>query len=444
VAIVPRRAPVKGFGLACALVTAVTHAAAGPYDMQMDSGLAWLLSQRNVVDGSWGTSDVMRYTQTSEAVLALAALNRQDAVYYGGISWLSNHVPVNLDASARKVLTLSTAGGSLGTELQDIAQGQQTASGGNNGWGLSGIYSGAPLDTALALQALQLQGITTHVPEAVAYLVGAQLAGADRGWALGQQSVSDPFTTAQVIISLKPRTGMHAGAPAAIANGLVALNAKVNSASPVSQIAIAAVANLRNDPASPYAATLVSTLAGQQLSNGSWNNDPYATALALRALAVATGKDAASEKAVVNIPDNNLRAAINAALGRPALDAITAGLMRQLTSLSISGRGITDLTGLEYATNLTYLDVSNNAIGSFAPISGLSLSTLVHTGDINADGVVDIVDLHLIQQNLLGSATLSSQQTVRADMFPVGGGDAAIDISDLWTLQKQILNTPLP
>jgi Leucine-rich repeat (LRR) protein len=146
----------------------------------------------------------------------------------------------------------------------------------------------------------------------------------------------------------------------------------------------------------------------------------------------------------VNITDNNLRAAINAALGRPALDAITTGQMKQLTALNISGRGITNLTGLEHATNLTYLDVSNNVIVSFEPIKNLVLPMIVRTGDINADGMVDIVDFHLLQQKLLGNATINSQQYVRADMFPISNGDSKLDISDLWILKKQLLNTPLP
>jgi hypothetical protein len=313
---------------------------------------------------------------------------------------------------------------------------------GNNGWGLSRLYSGSPLDTAFALQALSRRGISTGAAAAVAYLVAVQLTGADKGWTLGQEGVGDPFTTAQVIIGLKPYSGLHASAPIAITNGLNALNARVNSGSPVSQIAITIVANLRSGALSTTAAALVSALLARQSSNGSWSDDPYATALALRALAAASGRDLADRKQVVSIPDSNLRAAINAALGHAALDAITVGQMRRLTSLSIPGRGVIDLTGLEHALNLAYLDISNNPIASFLPISTLPLSRVVRTGDVDADGMVDIADLHLLQQSLLGNATLKSQESVRADLFPAGG-DRAVDISDLWALQRQLLSRAL-
>lgn len=437
----PTRRRTGGALLVASLLSALgAPAVAGPYDTAMSNGSAWLLQQRNVVDGSWGSEDTLKYTHTSEAVLALAALNRKDAIYYGGVSWLSNHLPANLDASARKILTLSTVGGSVGADVQKIKAGQQTVIGGNNGWGLSSLYSGAPLDTGLALQALKLQNIAAPAPTAVAYLIGAQLSGTDGGWALGQETISDPFTTAQVIIGMKPFSGINVGAPNSIARGLTALNAKVNSDSPVPQIAIAIVANLRNDPASAFAASLLAALTRQQATNGSWSNNSYSTALALRALAVASGRDLQDQQQVVNIPDSNLRAAINGALGRSALDAITAGQLQQLTSLSLSGKGISNLTGLELATGLTFLDLSNNPIDSYSPISGLAITAVIYTGDINADGAVDIADLQLLQKKLLGSATLNSQQAVRADIFPIGVGDAAIDVADLWALQQKLLS----
>jgi hypothetical protein len=68
-----------------------------------NNGAAWLTQQRNVADGSWGASGAVKYVQTSEAVLALRALNQQNSAYYGGIAWLGNHAPGNVDFTARRV-----------------------------------------------------------------------------------------------------------------------------------------------------------------------------------------------------------------------------------------------------------------------------------------------------------------------------------------------------
>jgi Leucine-rich repeat (LRR) protein len=162
---------------------------------------------------------------------------------------------------------------------------------------------------------------------------------------------------------------------------LTALNAKVTSSSPVTQIALAALANLRNSASSSQATTQLNALASQQASDGSWGEDPYATALALRALAAGLGKDVTAQKQAVGMPDATLRAVVNANLGHGAMDAITVGECQQLTTLNASGLGIKDLTGLGCATNLTNLDVSNNQIQSFTPIAALTKTAVNETGN---------------------------------------------------------------
>ena len=62
----------------------------------------------------------------------------------------------------------------------------------------------------------------------------------------------------------------------------------------------------------------------------------------------------------VHIPDPNLRQAVSEALNLPAGGPITEADMRQLTSLNTAARQITELTGLEYATNLTDLRLGEN------------------------------------------------------------------------------------
>ncbi len=60
---------------------------------------------------------------------------------------------------------------------------------------------GPPSDTALALQAYQQTSVAEDVA-AVAYLKSAQLTGTDAGWAVAEETSSDPATTAQVLIAL--------------------------------------------------------------------------------------------------------------------------------------------------------------------------------------------------------------------------------------------------
>ena len=83
----------------------------------------------------------------------------------------------------------------------------------------------------------------------------------------------------------------------------------------------------------------------------------------------------------VHIPDAELAAVIREVLELPAGAAITADAMRDLRELDAYGRGIADLTGLEYAVNLTALNLGgdwingewrNNPISNVLPLASLT------------------------------------------------------------------------
>ena len=75
---------------------------------------------------------------------------------------------------------------------------------------------------------------------------------------------------------------------------------------------------------------------------------------------------------LVPIPDVNLRAAVEAALGKPAGTLITAADMARLTRLEADEAGIRNLTGLEAATRLERLEFRHNAIADLSPLAGLT------------------------------------------------------------------------
>ena len=74
----------------------------------------------------------------------------------------------------------------------------------------------------------------------------------------------------------------------------------------------------------------------------------------------------------VNIPDANLRAVIAEALGKAPNEPITEDEMATLTSLEADEKGIRNLAGLEFATNLEALWLSFNSITDVSPLSGLT------------------------------------------------------------------------
>ena len=73
----------------------------------------------------------------------------------------------------------------------------------------------------------------------------------------------------------------------------------------------------------------------------------------------------------VHIPDTNLRAVIAEELGKSPNAPITAEEMKRLRRFNVENRGIRDLTGLQFATNLSQLDLRGNQISDLSPLAGL-------------------------------------------------------------------------
>ena len=80
---------------------------------------------------------------------------------------------------------------------------------------------------------------------------------------------------------------------------------------------------------------------------------------------------------MVDIPDRSLRNSIEEALGKESGGPITEAEMATLTQFSALSASISDLTGLEFATNLTSMNLEANAISDLSVLSCLiNLTTL--------------------------------------------------------------------
>ena len=90
------------------------------------------------------------------------------------------------------------------------------------------------------------------------------------------------------------------------------------------------------------------------------------------------------------IPDANLRAKIAETLRIPPGETLTVADMLKLRRLTANDADIRDLTGLQLASNLTFLSLANNAISDTAPLAGLPrLTTLV----LDDNRISDVVPL---------------------------------------------------
>ena len=95
----------------------------------------------------------------------------------------------------------------------------------------------------------------------------------------------------------------------------------------------------------------------------------------------------------VNLPDPNLRAKIETALGKASGDPISAAEMETLTSLSAQDASISDLTGLETATNLTTLKLGDNSVSDISAIAGLTKLTELQLWDNSISNISAVAGL---------------------------------------------------
>jgi len=140
--------------------------------------------------------------------------------------------------------------------------------------------------------------------------------------------------------------------------------------------------------------------------------------------AVVTAFAAAED--TVDIPDAALRQALLDAADANSDGSLNEGELGALTgALDLSGRSISDLTGLEYLTGILSLDISDNTVRSIAPLTGIALNTLdvsLNYLDIT-EGSDDMADIALLQ-GAGCSVTYSPQKDI-----PVSGISLAEDLA---------------
>ena len=135
----------------------------------------------------------------------------------------------------------------------------------------------------------------------------------------------------------------------------------------------------------------------------------------------------------VNIPDANLQAVIEDSLSKARGETITAAEMATLDRFEIWTEDIKDLTGLEYATNLTELKLQFDHIPDLLPLSGLNnLTRLQLWGKVSdlspLSGLNKLTWLTVMHNNILDLSSLPPLNSLLwLDLF----GNDISDVSPL-------------
>lgn len=131
---------------------------------------------------------------------------------------------------------------------------------------------------------------------------------------------------------------------------------------------------------------------------------------------------------VVNIPDPGLRAVIAKVLNKAPDTAITRADMATLTRLVGNDSDIRDLTGVEFATHLEYLDLRHNLISDITPVAELTqlrVLYLHHNRILNISPIAGLINLTFFN---IGDNLVS-------DLSPIAN---LVNLGVLWVYNNKI------
>ena len=155
--------------------------------------------------------------------------------------------------------------------------------------------------------------------------------------------------------------------------------------------------------------------------------------------------------------DAALRAAVEDALGKAPGEAITNDDMATLSGLSAYSRSIRDLTGLELATNLTWLHLPRGFVSDLSPLSGLTglVRLRLHRNNITdlspLSGLTQLQSLWLYDTNIVDLSPLQDLHALRTvrvynavaltDISPLSGlpNLRSLDLTGSWNLDMSQL-----
>ena len=261
---------------------------------QINSGLSWLTSAQTST-GNWPEVDTAEYYSTAASLDAVYDLEPSSPAYTTAFQWMTGQIVSPTDYLSRRIIALKRAGMDVSSEVEALLLYRNS----NGGWGGETSYLSDNLDTALALQALKAANYsdTTLIGQSLNYLTTKQ--NADGGWGLSANDASNTYITAIVSATLQQFTQTTTIATA-INKATTYLLAHQNtdggfgnSPSHVYETALAymALANVITD--ATVLGNAVNYLTTTQAVDGSWNEDPYSTALALQALHLSEARPTA-------------------------------------------------------------------------------------------------------------------------------------------------------
>jgi hypothetical protein len=375
-------------------------------DTQLTRGLDWLQAQvqsNGTISSERDSLAVVEQVRT-EAAHTLAQAGRTTALPDLAPSELSD---LSTELLARRVIGLGATGRS--DDAAEVLSVLMSRANGDGGFGGAIAQPSNPLDTSLALLAMRAGGIfrNARAQSALGYLGGA--ANADGSYSLGRST----YVTAYALQAFTRFRNEYSLAPSIQRSRSALLAQQVGGAYADSvDNAVAAIALAQSGPATDVAAT-VAALRNAQQADGSWNDDPYVTALALRALLVASSAPSTDAGRIVG-------EVYDATSGLPLGQALVTVSGRPATVLSDPATGAFALDGIPAGT----YSVTVSHVG-YAPYTGAAT--------VEAGGTTNLGRITLALAE--GTAALRGRVTDSTNAAPLPG--VAVQLSGALSAQTQ-------
>ncbi len=287
----------------------------------ISNGLSYLHSSQTST-GYWGAADEVpfnTFVNTCAVSDTLKYFSNTDITYASAVQWISSTPVNNSDYLISQLLALSQTeqdAAPIRDNLLSIRNG--------DGWGVGEGLTSDIKRTALALQALKAVNYSDYSVSfpAMNFLTTNQ--NADGGWGFASGDVSNTYVTSIVLRTLSAYNSVFINqnsinkASAFLLTHQNTDGGFGNSPSTVYDTATALMSLIESGQGSTQAIQSgINYLAASQLDDGSWNDDPYSTALALQALAEARPNLAVSTTGITfsnSMPQSGATTTISAAI----------------------------------------------------------------------------------------------------------------------------------
>ncbi|MDI6734803.1 MAG: CARDB domain-containing protein [bacterium] len=264
----------------------------------IDNGIQWLKDNQNI-SGSWGDEEMIALSviDTTAALNTLHYLDEVDTNYTNGILWLGTQTVISISLLSIKIESLAKYGTDTSSLISTLISYQKDD-------GAFGEYQREILSTILALRALKTANYSDEVVinNAISYILSNQNQNGGFG-IVGKESLADESmkesnicVTSLVILTFKEfNLGYSSYIDKAVDWLMSQRNEDGNFGNSIweTSLSYSALMQVASGKWLGASEKTLNYILNAQLANGSWNDDAYSTALALRAL-----KDSAPDLAI--------------------------------------------------------------------------------------------------------------------------------------------------